>query len=163
MCIRDRFNSLQKCCGQAADSESSFSSCFPASPAHRSRGYGSIKSAVTGEIDRQNCDNGRQDADARVAAPSRAVGQPVYDATVRRLQNSSPKPVSRGLARFARPSALRGALGHALSARDHATRREVLAHRVVTLALVSARRNCATQVDILYTKKSIPISKDHFI
>ena len=120
---------------------------------------GMVPSNVTGEIDRHNCDNGRQDADARVAAPSRAVGQPVYDATVRRLQNSSPKPVSRGLARFARPSALRGALGHALSARDHATRREVLAHRVVTLALVSARRNCATQVDIYTPKRAYQYKK----
>ena len=49
-----------------------------------------------------------------------------------------PHLVSRGFACFARPSALRGALWHALPAHAHATRRVVLARHIVTFALVSA-------------------------
>jgi hypothetical protein len=44
-------------------------------------GCGPIEIAVTIDIDRTNRDNGRQDAEARVVAPSRPVGHLGLDAT----------------------------------------------------------------------------------
>ena len=44
-------------------------------------GYGSTKTAVTVEIDRQDCDGVRQDADVRVVAPSHAASHLGLDAT----------------------------------------------------------------------------------